>query len=168
MNLTVRLTDRNIKDFYGVSDRADKNDAVEVFISATYQCGIDAAKNEGLRGTIFHELHHTRRGWTIYDNKFPAGIDVPTINEGLADIFAELQIDREMNKMSKAEDFNSWDNEILALPKNANYGQWMFYHSDIREAIGYRTNAYIVKLAMKNSEQDIVALNKLSIKKYMI
>lgn len=164
MNFTVRLIDRNLKDVHGVSGRADKDDAVEIFISATYQGGIDAAINEGLRGTIFHELHHTLRGWTIYDNKFPAGIDVATINEGLADVFAELQIGREMNKMSKTEDFNSWAKEILALPKNANYGQWMFDHPDGREAIGYRTGAYIVKLAMKNSGQNIVALSKLPIK----
>lgn len=164
MNFTIRVIDRSLHDVYGVTGRADKDDAVEISISATYQGGIDAALAEGLRGTVFHELHHTLRGWTIYDNKFPRGIDVAAINEGLADVFAEAQINREMNKMSKIEDFTNWANEILALPKNASYGQWMFEHPDGREAIGYRTGAHIVKLAMKNSGKDIVPLSKMSIK----
>jgi len=164
INFTVRIIDRNLKDVYGVSGRADKDDAVEISISATYQGGIDASIKQGLRGTVFHELHHTSRGWTIYDNKFPRGIDVAAINEGLADVFAEVQIEREMNKMPKTEDFTNWTKEILALPKDANYGQWMFEHPDGREAIGYRTGAHIVKLAMKNSGKDIVTLSKMTIK----
>ena len=164
INFTIRVIDRSLHDVYGVAGRADKDDAVEIFISTTYKDGIDTAIKEGLRGTVFHELHHTLRGWTIYDNKFPSGIDVAAINEGLADVFAEVQIGRGMNKMSKTEDFTSWAHEILALPKSANYGQWMFEHPDGREAIGYRTGAHIVKLAMKNSGKNIVELSSMSIK----
>ena len=53
-----------------------------------------------------------------------------------------------------------WALEILALPKDANYGKWMFQHPDGREAIGYRTGNFIVRKAMLNSKKSILSLGK--------
>lgn len=163
MKLTIRSIDRDLSDVYGVTGRADRPDEVEVSISSVYKGGIKKAIEDGFRGTLLHELHHTVRGWTIHGNKFPQGIDVATINEGLADVFAEVHIGRDMNKMPKDVDFNKWTMEILALPKNANYGHWMGLHPDGRMAVGYRTGAYIVKQAMKNSQKDIKTLSQMSV-----
>jgi hypothetical protein len=99
----------------------------------------------------------------MYKNEFSQGIDIAAINEGLADVFAESQVGRAMDRMSTDVDFLSWTNEIKALPKDANYGEWMGTHPDGREAVGYRTGAYLVRAAIKNSGKDIVTLSYYSI-----
>lgn len=159
INFYIRLIDRDLSIVYGVTGRADRKDEIEISLSSTYQGGISQAIKDGLAGTVFHELHHTVRGWTIQRNQFPQGIDIAAINEGLADVFAEIQIGRTMNKMSTDVDFSAWTKEIKSLPKHANYGEWMNVYSDGRESVGYRTGAYLVKAAMKNSGKDIVTLS---------
>ena len=163
ITFTIRIVDWDLSPVYGVTGRTDKADEIEVSISTAYEKGLDDAIEQGLRGLIFHELHHSIRGWTMHDNKFPKGIDVAAINEGLADVFAEEQISREMNKMPKDVDFEAWIKEIRQLPKDANYGHWMGFHPDGRIAVGYRAGAYVVRLAMKNSGKDIIELSKLSV-----
>ncbi len=163
INFNIRLIDRDLTIVYGVTGRADNKDEIEISLSSIYQGGISQAIKDGLASTVFHELHHTVRGWTINKNKFPQGIDTAAINEGLADVFAEMQTNQAMNKMSTDVDFPAWIKEIKALPKNANYGEWMGTHPDGREAVGYRTGAYLVKTAMKNSGKDIVTLSYYSI-----
>jgi uncharacterized protein YjaZ len=163
INFNIRLIDRDLTDVYGVTGRADKKDEIEISLSSTYQGGISQAIKDGLEGTVFHELHHTVRGWTVYNNEFSRGIDIAAINEGLADVFAGIQVGRAMNRMSTDVDFPTWVAEIKALPKNANYGEWMGIHPDGREAVGYRTGAFLVKAAMQNSGTDIVTLSVYSI-----
>jgi len=163
INFNIRLVDRDLTNVYGVTGRADKKDEIEISISSSYQGGVPKAVVDGLVGTVFHELHHTVRGWTMYRNEFPQGIDIAAINEGLADVFAEIQVGRAMDKMSKEIDFSLWSTEIMALPKNADYNEWMNMHPDGREAVGYRTGAYLVRTALKNSGKDIVTLSYLSI-----
>ena len=163
INFTIRLIDRDLSMVYGATGRTDRKNEIEISLSAVYQGGISQAIKDGLAGTVFHELHHTVRGWTMYGNAFPQGIDTAAINEGLADVFAEIQIGRSMNTMSNDVDFHAWANEILALPKNANYGDWMGMHPDGREAVGYRTGAYLVRKALNNSGKDIITLSYYSI-----
>jgi len=164
INFNIRLVDRDLTNVYGVTGRADRKDEIEISISSSYKGGIEQAVKDGLIGTVFHELHHTVRGWTMYRNQFPQGIDTAAINEGLADVFAEIQVGRAMDKMSKNEDFALWSKEIISLPKNADYNQWMNIHPDGREAIGYRAGGYLVRAALKNSGKDIVTLSYYSIK----
>lgn len=163
IKFTIHIIERDLSDVYGVTGRADKPDEIEISISSTYAGGLNKAIMDGLKATVFHELHHTIRGWTIHGNKFPRGIDVAAINEGLADVFAELQVGRPLNKLSTDINYHEWANEVIALPQNANYGHWMFMHPDGRTAIGYRLGAYLVKRAMENSQLDIFELSKLSI-----
>lgn len=163
IHFTIKLMDRDLSMVNGVTGRADKKDAVEISISSKHQGGIAKAIEDGFVGTLIHELHHTVRGWTIYNNEFDQGIDIAAVNEGLADVFAESIIGKPMNSLSKNEDFGSWVEEIKALPKNANYGQWMFMHPDGRIAVGYRTGEFIVKQAMMKSGKTIHQLSKLTV-----
>jgi uncharacterized protein YjaZ len=163
LNFNIRLVDRDLTNVYGVTGRADRKNEIEISISSSYQGGIEQAVKDGLIGTVFHELHHTVRGWTMHRNHFPQGINTAAINEGLADVFAEIQVGRAMDKMSKEVDFALWSKEIISLPKNADYNEWMNMHSDGREAVGYRTGGYLVRAALKNSGKDIVTLSYYSI-----
>jgi hypothetical protein len=49
----------------------------------------------------------------------------------------------------------------MALPTDANYGQWMNQHTDGRFSIGYRTGKYVVKKAMAVSGKNILDLSRL-------
>lgn len=66
---------------------------------------------------------------------------------------------------SEDVDFDAWVKEIQALPKNANYGDWMFIHPDGRESIGYRAGNYLIKKAMKRSGKNILELSNLSVQR---
>jgi uncharacterized protein YjaZ len=163
IQFTINTTGRDLSAVRGVTGRADRVDEIEITISTSYPGGIDGAVIDGLRATLFHELHHTVRGWTIHGNKFGYGIDIAAINEGLADVFAEIQTGHNHNSYSDDTDFHAWAQEILALPKTANYGEWMFQHPDGREAIGYRTGTWLVKRALRNSDHDILSLSQQSV-----
>ncbi len=163
IQFTIQIIDRDLSKVHGITGRADRPDEVEISLSHTYKGGLDKVIEDGLAVTLFHELHHTVRGWTIYGNKFDQGIDIAIINEGLADVFAELQVGYPHGSYTEVVDYEAWTKEILALPKNANYGKWMFSHPDGREAIGYRTGAYLIKKAMKSSGKGILALSKMSV-----
>jgi len=163
IEFTYVMVDRDLSVVHGVSGRADAPDEIEISFSPSYAGGIQQAINDGLKPTLFHELHHTVRGWTISGNKFGRGIDIAAVNEGLADVFAEEQSHQATDEYPDDVNFDAWTKEILALPKNADYGEWMFAHPDGREAIGYRTGAYIIKRAIKNSNKTVLELSKLPV-----
>jgi uncharacterized protein YjaZ len=51
-----------------------------------------------------------------------------------------------------------WVDELLALPRFANYRRWMFYHPDGRPWIGYRAGTYIADRAIARSGLDAAEL----------
>jgi hypothetical protein len=163
IQFTLHIVDRDLSIVNGVSGRADEVNEIQIEVSSTYQGGLDQAIQDGLASTLFHELHHTVRGWVIYDNQFGKGIDIAAINEGLADVFSEIQSGQPSDHYPNNVDFDAWTMEIMALPKNADYGEWMFALPDGREAVGYRTGGYLVKRAMERSGKDILELSKLSV-----
>lgn len=147
----------------GVTGRAQAPGLLILEMSVTYPGGLEAAAQAGLMRTGLHELHHLARGWTIEDNAFGPGIAIAAANEGLADVYAELYEGRETAYAPlDGAIFTAWAEEIRALPRNANYGEWMFAHPDGREAIGYRTGAELVRQAMANSGLGIVELSACS------
>lgn len=146
----------------GVTGRADASDAVLIEISVTYPGGIEAAVDAGLAATFAHELHHTARGWVMNGNHYGHGIQIAVINEGLATVFAEELLGQVAPSDLPPPDVEDWVNEILALPRAANYGEWMFAHPDGREAVGYRTGRWVVRRAMARSGLDIIALSDLT------
>ena len=163
ITFNIKLLDRDLGIVNGVTGRADLKDEIEISVSTQFEGGIGAAIDAGLEGVLFHELHHTIRGWVIKNNAFSPGIAIAAVNEGLADVFAETQVGHRLNTLTNDEDFDAWVKEILALPVTANYGQWMFMHPDGRIAVGYRSGEYVVKKAMQNSGKDIIELSALSV-----
>ena len=147
----------------GVTGRADRPGGILIEISTTFDGGVSAAIEEGLLRTATHEMHHLVRGWTIERNRFGPGIAIATANEGLAEVYSEL-IAGPSSAYEPLDDatFTAWAEEILALPVNASYGDWMFSHPDGREAVGYRTGAELVRRAMAESGLSIIELTERS------
>ncbi|MCB1025211.1 MAG: hypothetical protein KDB79_12520 [Acidobacteria bacterium] len=162
IKVTLIAIDRNIDIVGGVSGRADAPGEVIIEISKVFPGGITAASKTGLSTTVFHEFHHLSRGWTINGNKFEQGISIAVINEGLAVVFAEIYTGVKQEGNSYTNEAAKWATEILSLPKDANYAEWMFEHPDGRTAIGYRTGNYIIHQAIANSGKTILELSKLS------
>jgi uncharacterized protein YjaZ len=95
-------------------------------------------------------------------NHFGHGIQIAVINEGLATVFAEEIIGEVRQSELPPADVEALVEEVLVLPINADYGEWMFLHPDGREAIGYRTGRWVVRRAMQKSGLDIVELTDLT------
>lgn len=146
----------------GVTGRADWPDELVIEISQTYPDGVDGAVEAGLATTFTHELHHTVRGWTMNGNHFGHGIQIAVINEGLATVFAEEVTGEVQPSDLPPPEIAQWAQEVLALPIDASYGDWMFVHPDGREAIGYRTGRWVVRRAMERSGLDIVEMTSLT------
>lgn len=163
IEVDIQIIDRNIDVVGGVSGRTESNvpPLVVIEISKVFPGGITAAVKAALRSTLFHEFHHLARGWAIKDNKYGPGISTAAVNEGLAVVFSEeyAKIRFEANGYPKEAD--SWVKEILALPKDASYHEWMFQHPDGRTAIGYRSGHFIIRQAMASSGKDVIELSQL-------
>lgn len=135
----------------GVTGRAQRPGVIVIEVSMTYPGGILSAVEANLARNFYHELHHLARGWTIEDNAFGPGIHIAAINEGLAVVFSEEMTGQPDASGTVPDDPEAWALEIRDLPLNANYWEWMFDHPDGREAIGYRTGTWLVRLAMANT-----------------
>lgn len=164
IKVIVENVDWDLEIIDGVAGRTETNSPplVMVQISRKYKNGKIEAVRSGLRATIFHEFHHLSRGWAIQDNKFGPGIPNAMVNEGLAVAFSEIYtgIINEVNSFT--DDADGWVKEILALPLDASYSDWvMGKHPDGRTYIGYRTGNYLVRKAMTNSGKDILELSEL-------
>ena len=164
IGVELEIVDWDIEVVGGVTGRTETNDPplVLIQISHVYPGGIDAAIHDGLKSTIYHEFHHLSRGWAIQDNKYGPGIDIATVNEGLAEVFAETYTGVAFEASSPPEEGDSWMKEILELPRNASYRDWMFEHPDGRRAIGYRTGNFLIRKAMASSGMDILELSSKS------
>jgi hypothetical protein len=92
INVALEIVDWNIDVVGGVTGRTETNSPPQVVIqiSETYPGGVVKAAETALEHTIFHEFHHLYRGWAIQDNKFGPGIDIASVNEGLAVVFSEV------------------------------------------------------------------------------
>lgn len=161
--VSVLPVDRRGLDMLGgVTGRTDRPDQLLIEISRTYPDGVLAAVEGQLATTTFHELHHTVRGWTMQGNHFGRGIQLAVINEGLATVFAEEMTGTMKPSDAPPADIEDWAHEVLALPRDADYGTWMFSHPDGRHSIGYRTGRWVVRRAMERSGLDIVAMTDLT------
>lgn len=150
VSVQVGALDRDLSTVGGVTGRADAPGEVVIYMSSIYPGGILAAVESGLATTFSHELHHLVRGWTINNNQFGPGIHIAMVNEGLANVFSEELTGsrQEGNQPPAAEIAEEWAAEIMTLPINANYGEWMFMHPDGRMTVGYRAGTYIIRKAM--------------------
>lgn len=162
VSVSVRTLARDLTMVGHVTGMATAPGQVVIMISSLHPESLEAAARDGLAGTFAHELHHLRRGWTIEGNHYGPGIQIATINEGLAVIFAEsiTGASKPGNMQPDEPTSLDWAREIRALPVDADYGTWMFQHPDGRMGVGYRTGRFLVQRAMENSGLDIVALSE--------
>ncbi|MDH5476504.1 MAG: DUF2268 domain-containing protein [Cyclobacteriaceae bacterium] len=164
IKVIVENVDWNLDIVNGVTGRTETNypPLILVQISNNYQGGVIDSVYEGIKSTIFHEFHHLFRGWAIQDNKFGPGIPNAMVNEGLAVAFTEIYTGNIIDVNSYPEEADNWVKEILALPLDASYAQWvMGEHPDGRTYIGYRTGNFLAKRAMNISGKSILELSNL-------
>lgn len=165
IKVEVQLIDRDITFVDGVVGWAAEHKPhgkVMAQISTVYPGGVVAAVKKGMRSFIFHEFHHLTRGWSVYQNEFGPGINLAAINEGLAVVFVEEHtgVVHEVNAFP--DDVHDWVLEILELPMDANYSEWVTgSHPDGRTSIGYRAGNYIIRKAMENSGKTVLELSEL-------
>ena len=164
IKVIVENVDWNLDIVSGVTGRTETNQPplVLVQISNNYKEGVIDSVYQGIKSTIFHEFHHLSRGWAIQDNKFSYGIPNAMVNEGLAVAFTEIYTGNINEVNSYTEEADLWVKEILSLPPDASYAQWvMGEHPDGRTYIGYRTGNFLIRRAMNNSGKSILELSNL-------
>ena len=164
IKVIVENVDWNLDIVKGVTGRTETNHPplVLIQISNNYQGGIIDSVYQGIKSTIFHEFHHLSRGWAIQDNKFGPGISNAMVNEGLAVAFTEIYTGNITDVNSYPEEAENWVKEILVLPLDASYAQWvMGEHPDGRTYIGYRTGNFLARRAMNISGKSILELSNL-------
>lgn len=164
IKVIVENVDWNLDIVSGVTGRTETNNPplVLVQISNNYKGGVIDSVYQGIKSTIFHELHHLSRGWAIQDNKFSYGIPNAMVNEGLAVVFTEVYTGNINEVNAFTDEADNWVKEILALPLDASYSDWvMGEHPDGRTYIGYRTGNFLVRRAMNNSGKSILELSEL-------
>jgi len=159
ITITILPTTDDLSIVGGIAGLASSPHGVIATISTSYPGGVSAAINYKLRSHYFHEFHHLARGWTIEENKFEQGIDIAAINEGLAEVFDIQHTGVTHDVLNVPDDVEDWVVEILALPADANYSQWMNVHPDGRIAVGYRAGRHIVEKAMLISNETIYELS---------
>ncbi|MGB5319371.1 DUF2268 domain-containing putative Zn-dependent protease [Eudoraea sp.] len=165
INVIVENVDWNLDIVNGVTGRTETNHPplVLVQISNNYKEGVIDSVSQGLKSTIFHEFHHLSRGWAIQDNKFSYGIPNAMVNEGLAVAFTEIYTGNINDVNAYPKEAHNWVKEILALPLDADYSQWvMGEHPDGRTYIGYRTGNYLIHKTIEKSKMNILELSELS------
>ena len=166
IQVQLEIVDWNLESVGGVTGRAESNSPplVLIQISNTHANGVLGAIKTGLKSTVYHEFHHLVRGWAIQDNKFGPGIAIAMVNEGLAEVFAEQYTGQEFEANHIPEHVNAddWVEELLALPRDASYREWMFEHPDGRTSVGYRTGNHVIKKAMEQSNRTILELTNLA------
>ena len=164
IKIIVEAVDWDLDIVSGVTGRTETNSPplVLVQISHNYKGGVIDSAYQGIKSTIFHELHHLSRGWAIQDNKFSYGIPNAMVNEGLAVAFTEIYTENINEVNAYTDEADNWVKEILVLPLNASYSDWvMGEHPDGRTYIGYRTGNYLARRAMNNSGKSILELSNL-------
>ncbi|MBO6621469.1 MAG: hypothetical protein JJ892_01415 [Balneola sp.] len=164
IKVIVEQVDWDLDTVGGVTGRTETNSPplVLIQISYNYKGGVIDSVYQGIKATIFHEFHHLSRGWAIQDNKFSSGIPNAMVNEGLAVAFTEIYTGNINEVNAYTEEADNWVKEILALPLNASYSDWvMGEHPDGRTYIGYRTGNFLVRKAMNMSGNNILELSEL-------
>ncbi len=163
LSIHISIVDNNLENVDGIIGIAETNSLISIEISKTYSGGIDKIISNGFKNTLYHELHHITRGWTINENKFGPSIAIAAVNEGLATVFAEKYSQYSEAWSQTPDNIDSWVKEVLDLPVNAPYNIWMMgAHPDGRNYIGYKVGKYIVQEAIKQSKHSIVTLSQYS------
>jgi hypothetical protein len=119
--------------------------------------GVVAIAQNTLRPILFHEFHHLARGCTQSGPPFRSFLD-GAICEGMATAFARDFASAGQPWETYPPEVESWYEEVKDLPASATTGEWMFFHSDGREWIGYKVGTFLVDRAIKASGQSAAEL----------
>jgi len=120
--------------------------------------GVAGVADRHLRHTLFHEMHHLVRGWTFYGGRQPTGFMEGVVSEGLATVFARDAAGDKAPWSEYPDEVTTWVGELIELPPDANYSEWMFLHPDGRRWIGYKAGTYIVDRAVEAAKTTAAAL----------
>ena len=116
-----------------------------------------------MRQTLYHEMHHLVRGWTVKDGKPRTSFMDGVIAEGLAVVFERDFAGGKPPTADYPESVADWVAELKALPVDANYSKWMFYNpDDYRVLVGYRVGTYLIDKAIAASGETAVTLVNVS------
>lgn len=111
--------------------------------------GVVAIARASLRPTLFHEVHHLVRGWTVQDGTAGSRMIDAAVSEGMATAFERDAAGAEPPWGAYvAEDVDGWVDELLAVSGLESYATWMFQHPDGRRWIGYRAGTYLADRAI--------------------
>lgn len=152
--LTVEESSAVIPE-YGSSGAALDRSHMRWRVDATRPEGVIELAELHLRATLFHELHHLARGWVKVSagtSRTPIGAR-PTlmdavVSEGLATSFERDVAGHRAPWGEYPPEVRAWVDELLALPDDAPYGQWMFRHADGRRWVGYRAGTFLADQVM--------------------
>jgi hypothetical protein len=120
--------------------------------------GVVEIVNARLRHALFHEFHHLARGWLFYGGEPVDSFMDGVICEGLATAFERDEAESVPPWGQYDSQVESWVLELMALPKDAPYGDWMFRHPDGRRWIGYRAGTHIADRAIKRGGRSAAEL----------
>lgn len=113
--------------------------------------GVCELARRQLRESLYHEFHHIVRGWVAYGGAPMETFMDAVIAEGLASVFERAAGGPVHPWAHYDETTAAWVDELLPLPPDAPYAQWMFKHPDGRRWIGYRAGTYLVDKAVAAS-----------------
>lgn len=135
----------------GYEARATTMDSVSFVLDPEHAQGNAILMQKHLRPALFHECHHLVRGWVLRGGRPPKRFIDGVIHEGLASAFERDAAGHASPWTSYPSEVGSWVDELLALPVNAPYVDWMFFHPDGRQWIGYRAGVFIADRAIAAS-----------------
>lgn len=169
ISVEVSVTSEKVDQIGGVNGYTASNKPAKVVVqvSNVFSGGITAAIKNALSALVFHEFHHLSRGWAINDNMFGRGISIAAVNEGLAVVFSETYTGIKLKGNSYPKEAGKWMDEVMTLPRNANYTKWMYKHPDGRSAVGYRAGHHMIRRIMNETGKNILELSKFTSKEIL-
>jgi hypothetical protein len=121
--------------------------------------GVAAIAREKLRHTLFHEVHHLARGWTVEGRTVGSRMIDAVVSEGMATAFERDAAGwRPPWGEYPAGEVAGWVDELRAVAGFETYATWMFRHPDGRRWIGYRAGTYLTDQAMAASGRSAAEL----------
>jgi hypothetical protein len=141
----------------GASGAALGPDRVAWVVDASRPEGVVAVAQKTLRPILFHEFHHLARGCTQNGPPFRSFLE-GAICEGMATAFARDFASAEQPWATYPPEVESWYEEVKDLPASATTGEWMFFHSDGRQWVGYKVGTFLVDRAIEASGRSAAQL----------
>lgn len=148
-----------VRETMGVGGSAFDSEMLDMTFDPSLPFGVEKFKKY-LRDSVFHEINH------VVHYAFQKKVDdirFWVVTEGLAVVFARDKADA-IQPWSNYENNTimlSWLNELMAAT-DPNSEIWFTDHPDGRSNIAYKTGAWIVDKALRNSDKSIEELTRMN------